>query len=88
MKKYSILLLLALCVGRVLPSDACTNVIVGKAASADGSVICTYNCDTFGYTGWLTSSPAGAHEPGEKIAIRHFWKGGEVRGYVDQVPYT
>ena len=88
MKKYSILLLLALCVGRALPLNACTNVIVGKAASADGSVICTYNCDTFGYTGWLTSSPAGAHEPGEKIAIRHFWKGGEVRGYVDQVPYT
>ena len=27
------------------PADACTNLIVGKAASADGSVMCTYNCD-------------------------------------------
>ena len=23
---------------------ACTNLIVGKKASVDGSVICTYNC--------------------------------------------
>ena len=88
MKKLSLLLLLVLGAGRILPSYACTNVIVGKAASADGSVLCTYNCDTFGYTGWLTASPAGAHAPGEKIAIRHFWHGGEIRGYVDQVPYT
>ena len=29
-------------------ADACTNLIVGKAASADGSVMVTYNCDTFG----------------------------------------
>ena len=28
---------------------ACTNLIVGKAASKDGSVICTYNCDGFGF---------------------------------------
>ena len=27
---------------------ACTNLIVTKEASKDGSVICTYNCDTFG----------------------------------------
>ncbi len=25
---------------------ACTNLIVTKGASKDGSVICTYNCDT------------------------------------------
>lgn len=69
-------------------ADACTNILVGKKASADGSVMCTYNCDTFGYSGWLTSSPAGRHAPGEKIAIRNFWHPGEIRGYVDQVEYT
>ena len=78
----------ALWMGAALFSDACTNIIVGKDASTDGSVICTYNCDTFGYAGWLTQSPAGVHEPGEKIAIRDFWHPGEIRGYVDQVPYT
>jgi len=67
---------------------ACTNLIVTKGASKDGSVICTYNCDTFGYSGWLTHSPAGRHEKGEKIAIRSFWNPAEIKGYVDQVEYT
>ena len=66
----------------------CTNILVGKKASADGSVLCTYNCDTFGYTGWLTQSKAGRHAPGEKIAIRNFWHPGEIKGYVGQVEYT
>ena len=66
---------------------ACTNLIVGKDASVDGSVICTYNCDGFGFAGSLRSTPAGRHAPGEKIAIRS-WGRGPVRGYVDQVEYT
>ena len=78
----------ALWMGAALVSEACTNIIVGKGASADGSVICSYNCDTFGYSGYLTQSLGGAHEPGEKIAIRDFWHPGEIRGYVDEVPYT
>ena len=61
---------------------ACTNLIVTKGASADGSVICTYNCDTFGYSGWLTHSPAGKHEKGEKIAIRSFWHPAEIKGLI------
>lgn len=67
---------------------ACTNLIVTKGASADGSVICTYNCDTFGYSGWLTHSPAGRHEKDEKIPIRSFWHPDGIKGYVEQVEYT
>lgn len=29
-------------------SVACTSVIVGKDASVDGSVMCTYSCDSYG----------------------------------------
>ena len=68
-------------------SSACTNIIVGKKASADGSVICTYNCDGFGFSGSMKYTPAGAHEKGEKIAIRT-WGSGPIKGYVDQVDYT
>ena len=29
-------------------AGACTNFIVGKKASVDGSVICSYNADSYG----------------------------------------
>ena len=50
-------------------SDACTNLIVGKQASVDGSVICTYNCDSFGLAKPLSYYPAGKHDPSEMVAI-------------------
>ncbi len=69
------------------PAEACTNLIVGKKASADGSVMCTYNCDGFGFSGSLFYAPAGRHEPGEKIAI-HGWGPTHQDRFVDQVEYT
>lgn len=66
---------------------ACTNLIVGKKASTDGSVMCTYNCDGFGFSGSLSYSPAGRHEPGELIAI-HGWGPSHEGQYVKQVEYT
>ena len=83
-----VILTLALALVFTPRGEACTNIIVGKSASTDGSVICTYNCDTFGYSGWLTHSPAGRHVAGEKIPIRSFWHPAEIKGYVDQVEYT
>ncbi|MBR4392363.1 MAG: C69 family dipeptidase [Bacteroidales bacterium] len=66
---------------------ACTNLIVGKKASADGSVMCSYNCDGFGFSGSLSYSPAGRHADGELIAI-HGWGPPHEGQYVKQVPYT
>ncbi len=66
---------------------ACTNLIVGKKASKDGSVMCSYNCDGFGFSGSLFYSPAGRHAPGEKIAI-HGWGPAHEGQFVDQVEYT
>ena len=80
-------LLMAMTALAVVPSWACTNLIVGKAASADGSVICTYNCDGYGFAGSLSRTPGGRHEKGEKIAVRE-WGRGAVRGYIPQVEYT
>ena len=68
---------------------ACTNLIVGKKASADGSVMCTYNCDGFGFASSLSWSAPGKHAPGEQIAIRGF--GPFMQGaakYVAQADYT
>ncbi|MBR1765814.1 MAG: C69 family dipeptidase [Bacteroidales bacterium] len=65
----------------------CTNLIVGKKASADGSVMCTYNCDGFGFAGSLFHNPAARHTPGEPIAI-HGWGPSHEGLYVRQVEYT
>ena len=68
-------------------SFACTNLIVGKKASVDGSVMCTYNCDGFGFASPLTYSAPGRHAAGEQIPIRGFGPSGNGR-YVAQVEYT
>ncbi|MBP5210577.1 MAG: C69 family dipeptidase, partial [Bacteroidales bacterium] len=66
---------------------ACTNLIVGKKASIDGSIICTYNCDSYGMAGSLKHSPAGFHQPGEMIVLRGLGPNGEPRA-IPQVSYT
>ncbi len=46
-------------------SDACTSIIVGKKASADGSVMTTYNCDSYGTFHPLYHYAAGKHMAGK-----------------------
>ena len=71
----------------MVPAWACTNLIVGKKASVDGSVMCTYNCDGFGFAGSLFFSPAAHHAPGEKISIEG-WGPSHPGQYVAQVEHT
>ena len=66
---------------------ACTNLIVGKLASVDGSVMCTYNCDSFGFLQPLDWLAAGKHAPGEMIAVRGWGPQSPVH-YVAQADYT
>ena len=68
-------------------SFACTNLIVGKKASVDGSVMCTYNCDGFGFASPLTYSAPGRHAAGEQIPVRGFGASGNGR-FIDQAEYT
>ena len=70
------------------PSDACTNLIVGKKASVDGSVICTYNCDGFGFAASLGFARPGRHEAGEMIAVRQGWGPDAKVNYIPQAEYT
>ena len=60
---------------------ACTNLIVGRQASADGSVMCTYNCDGFGFAASLPFGLPGRHEADEMIAL-----GGDR--FIPQAAYT
>ena len=57
MKKLT--LSVALAVATVVNAFACTNLIVGKNASADGSTIVSYSADSYGLFGELYHYPAG-----------------------------
>lgn len=46
-------------------SFACTNLIVGKRASTDGSVLTTYSADSYGAYHELYYRPAGKHAKGD-----------------------
>ncbi len=50
-------------------ANSCTNFIVGKNASVDGSVMCTYNADDYGMFAYLTYLPAATHTKGETRKI-------------------
>ena len=88
MKRMVTLALAAACLfTAALKADACTNLIVGKKASIDGSVICTYNCDGFGFAASLSYSAPGRHESGEMVALRGWGPNPGVH-YIPQAPYT
>ena len=65
-----------------LTISACTNFIVGKKASADGSVMCSYNADSYGAFMWLYHYPAAKHQPGDMRKI-YDW---DTNKYLGEIP--
>ena len=68
-------------------ANACTNFIVGKDASTDGSVICTYNADDYGMFQNLCHYPAARHAPGEMRKIVD-WDTNAYHGEIPEAPET
>ena len=50
-------------------ASACTNLIAGKKATTDGSVLCTYSADDYGMFIGLCHFPAGKHPKGTMRSI-------------------
>ena len=61
---------------------ACTNFIVGKKASTDGSVICSYNADSYGSFMALAHYPAAKHQKGDVRKI-YDW---DTNKYLGEIP--
>ena len=61
---------------------ACTNFIVGKKASADGSVFVTYNADSYGAFMPLYHYPAAKNEAGEMRKV-YEW---DTNKYLGEIP--
>ena len=74
--------LIAVMVALTASASACTNFIVGKAASADGSVICSYNADNYGMFIGLAHYPAARHKKGEMRDI-YDW---DTNKYIGKIP--
>lgn len=68
-------------------SDACTNIIVTKGASADGSFMVSYAADSHALFGELYFQEAKDWKPGSLRAIVD-WDSGRFLGEIDQVAHT
>ena len=66
---------------------ACTNFIVGKKASADGSVFVTYNADSYGAFMPLYHYPAAKHEAGTMRAV-YEWDTNKYLGEITEAQET
>lgn len=84
-KKFFVAALLA--VACVVNGWACTNLIVGKKASADGSVIVSYSADSYGMFGFLCHYPAATHAAGTMRSI-YDWDSGKYLGQIKEAPQT
>jgi dipeptidase len=66
-------------------SSACTNLIVTRGASVDGSVMITYTCDGE-FHPHMSYTPPEDHEPGDSLELRD-WSG-NLRGKLPQPGHT
>jgi hypothetical protein len=87
MKSKRLTLSVLFVVAAVANALACTNLIVGKNASADGSTIVSYSADSYGLFGELYHYPAGMHKKGTLIDI-HEWDTGKYLGQIAQARQT
>ena len=68
-------------------SSACTNLIAGKGATTDGSVMMSYSADSHNLFGFLHHSPAAKHPKGAMRKITD-WDTGKPLGEIPQVAET
>ena len=84
-KKFSLVFAMLLLVGA--KAFSCTNFIVGKKASADGSVICSYNADDYGMFQNLCHYPAATHKKGDMRKVFD-WDTNRYNGEIPEALHT
>lgn len=70
-----------------IESYACTNLIVGKNASADGSTIVSYSADSYGLFGQLYHYPAATYKKGALLDV-YEWDSNKYLGKIPQATQT
>ncbi len=89
MKKilYSILFVIVILLPFHNKIYACTNLIVTKGASKDGSVMITYSADSFNFYGELYHFPAAVYPDNSMVDI-YEWDTGKFLGRIKQARET
>lgn len=70
-----------------VPADACTNFLVTKGASADGSTMISYAADSHALYGELYFRPAADYPAGAMVKV-YEWDTGKYLGEIPQVRHT
>jgi dipeptidase len=68
-------------------ADACTNFLVSRGASTDGSTLITYSADSHQLYGELYFTPGGSHLTGAEREV-YEWDTGKFLGRIPQAPTT
>ena len=76
-----------LATGATTEALGCTNLIAGKGATADGSVMITYSADSHNLYGMLSHTPAADHPKGAMRKVVE-WDTGKPLGEIPQVAHT
>lgn len=84
MKKQTLIAAMLIACGY---ATACTNLIVGKKASADGSVICSYSADDYGMFQSLCHFPAAKHPKGTMRKV-YDWDTNVYHGEIPEAEET
>ena len=88
MLKNRLLLILPILVAlQITPSDACTNFLITRGASKDGSTMITYAADSHVLYGELYYWPAADYPDGAMLDVVE-WDTGKYMGKIPQVKHT
>ena len=71
----------------IVPALACTNFIITKGASTDGSVMVSYSADSHQLYGCAYKHNATKYKPGTMLAVNE-WDSGKYLGDIPQVAQT
>ncbi|MDH6354199.1 dipeptidase [Dysgonomonas sp. PH5-45] len=83
-KLFSAFVFTAMCASQIF---ACTNFLVGKQASTDGSTMVTYSADSYSLYGELYHWPAKKYAAGTMLKV-HDWDTGKYLGEIKQAAQT
>jgi dipeptidase len=85
--KKKVLIIISVLFLAAFQALACTNFLVTRGASADGSTMITYAADSHTLYGELYYTPAADHEKGSMLDV-YEWDTGEFLGKIEQVEHT